>query len=52
MSQENIANRLLTLAGTDNHSMPSYVVNQVVDAFNHHGRSLHGSHILVLGLAY
>lgn len=44
--------RFIELAGNVNHSMPGYVVNQVVDALNHEGRSLHGSHVLVLGLAY
>ena len=44
--------RFIELAGEINQSMPQYVVNTVTKALNQEGKSLHGSRILILGLAY
>jgi len=47
-----IATRFIELAGEINLSMPRYVVEKLRDALDGHGKSLRGSRILVLGLAY
>jgi UDP-N-acetyl-D-glucosamine dehydrogenase len=44
--------RLIELAGMINDQMPEYVVERVADGLNDHGKSLRGSHVLVLGVAY
>lgn len=44
--------RFIELAGEINASMPSYVVQHTMDALNEFGKSLKGSKILVLGIAY
>src|SRR5436190_18844664 len=44
--------RFIELAGEVNTAMPRYVVNRVVEALNSHRKSLNGSKVLVLGLAY
>ena len=44
--------RFIELAGEINHSMPEWVVGKVVDALNSRTRSVKGSKILVLGIAY
>jgi UDP-N-acetyl-D-glucosamine dehydrogenase len=44
--------RFIELAGEVNTSMPAYVVHRVADALNAQARSLKGSSILVVGLAY
>lgn len=44
--------RFIELAGEINRSMPEYVVRKVVDALNEERKSLKGSKILLLGLAY
>jgi len=44
--------RLIELAGEINTLMPYYVVQKTVDALNRTGKSLAGSRILVLGIAY
>jgi UDP-N-acetyl-D-glucosamine dehydrogenase len=44
--------RFIELAGEINTRMPSYVVDRVAHALNEDGKSLKGSHVLVLGLAY
>ena len=44
--------RFIELAGEINRSMPLYVINTVMRALNKQGKSLNGSCILVLGLAY
>ena len=44
--------RFIELAGEINTGMPLYVVNRVAEALNVRKKSLNGSHILVLGLAY
>ena len=44
--------RFIELAGEINTSMPDYVVMKVMKALNDHGKSVRGSKILILGLAY
>jgi UDP-N-acetyl-D-glucosamine dehydrogenase len=44
--------RFIELAGHVNGSMPRHVVNLVTDALNAHERSVKGSRILVVGVAY
>ena len=44
--------RFIELAGEINASMPEYVVNKVVDALNNLEKSVKGSRILLLGIAY
>ena len=44
--------RFIHLAGEINVSMPYYVIERTVDALNTHRKSLNGSRILVLGIAY
>lgn len=44
--------RLIELAGEINGAMPSYVVSRVGDALNDSGKSIKGSRILLLGVAY
>lgn len=44
--------RLIELAGEINTSMPDYVISRVIDALNDSAKSVKGSRILVLGVAY
>ncbi len=44
--------RFIHLAGEINVSMPYYVIEKTVDALNGASKSMKGSHILVLGIAY
>lgn len=44
--------RFIELAGEINTAMPDYVVHRVGDALNERAKSIKGSRILVLGLAY
>ena len=44
--------RFIELAGEINCSMPEYVLTKIQDALNHDSKSVNGSRILVLGLAY
>lgn len=44
--------RFIELAGQVNHSMPDYVVERLSRALNDRGKSVKGSRVLVLGLAY
>ncbi len=44
--------RFIELAGEINTSMPSYVINKVMEALNTKEQSLKGAKILVLGIAY
>jgi len=48
----NLDTRFIELAGQINRGMPYYVVNRLLEAMNSRGRSLQGSHILLLGVAY
>ncbi len=47
-----INTKFIELAGEINTFMPYYVVNKLVDALNEHRKSLKGSRILILGMAY
>jgi UDP-N-acetyl-D-glucosamine dehydrogenase len=44
--------RFIELAGEINTGMPDYVVHRVVDALNSRSKSIRGSRVLILGLAY
>jgi UDP-N-acetyl-D-glucosamine dehydrogenase len=44
--------RFIELAGEINNDMPQWVINKVAGALNDGGRSVKGSKILVLGIAY
>lgn len=44
--------RFIELAGEINTAMPDYVVSRVIQALGDHGKTLKGSKILMLGLAY
>ena len=44
--------RFIELAGEINTDMPHYVISRTMDALNDHKKSLKGSKVLVLGLAY
>lgn len=44
--------RFIEIAGEINRAMPRYVIERTQWALNEEGRSVHGSRILVLGLAY
>lgn len=46
------ATRFIELAGEINTSMPAYVVDKAILALNDAGKTVRGSHILILGLAY
>ena len=48
-----VPTRFIELAGEINNSMPMYVVTRLADAMNMQmGKALHGSHILMIGVAY
>jgi UDP-N-acetyl-D-glucosamine dehydrogenase len=47
-----VATRFIELAGEINNGMPAYVVQKLTDALTERGKPLHGSRILVLGVAY
>jgi len=44
--------RFIELAGEINTSMPRYVIEKTTEALNEHSKSIKGSKVLVLGLAY
>jgi UDP-N-acetyl-D-glucosamine dehydrogenase len=44
--------RFIELAGDINHQMPEYVIHKTMTALNERGRSINGSRILILGIAY
>jgi UDP-N-acetyl-D-glucosamine dehydrogenase len=50
--QYDMPTRFIELAGEINTSMPRYVVTKTAEALNEHYKSLKGSKVLVLGLAY
>jgi UDP-N-acetyl-D-glucosamine dehydrogenase len=50
--QYGMPTRFIELAGEINASMPHYVVTKTVDALNQRKKTLNGSKVLVLGLAY
>jgi len=47
-----LATRFIELAGEINHAMPEYVVQRLAGALNDRSKSVRGSRVLVLGLAY
>ena len=47
-----MSTRFIELAGEINMSMPNYVVEKTTDALNEAGKSIRGSKILILGIAY
>ena len=44
--------RFIELAGEINTAMPEYVVNRAAEALNSHKKSVNGSKVLIVGLAY
>ena len=50
--QYDVATKFIELAGEINTSMPKYVIHRIMTALNAHKKSLHGSHVLLVGLAY
>lgn len=44
--------RFIELAGEVNTSMPEWVVGKIMDSLNNAGKPLHGSKVLILGIAY
>lgn len=44
--------RFIELSGEVNRAMPEYVIGKLMDGLNQHGKSLKGSKVLVLGIAY
>jgi UDP-N-acetyl-D-glucosamine dehydrogenase len=50
--QYGMATRFIELAGEINTGMPHYVIHHVMEALNNRKKSLKGSKVLVLGLAY
>ena len=47
-----INTRFIELAGEVNSAMPEYVVSKVIQGLNGHRKSINGSKVLVLGIAY
>lgn len=50
--QYGLTTRFIELAGEVNVAMPRYVVTRTMEALNERGKSVKGSKVLVLGLAY
>jgi len=50
--QYGVHTRFIELAGEINSDMPHWVIGKVTDALNKRGRSVMGSRVLVLGIAY
>jgi UDP-N-acetyl-D-glucosamine dehydrogenase len=50
--QYGVHTRFIELAGEINSDMPHWVIDKVTDALNQRGRSVMGSRVLVLGIAY
>jgi len=50
--QYELTTRFIELAGEVNHAMPAFVIGKLTDALNELGRSVKGSRVLILGLAY
>jgi UDP-N-acetyl-D-glucosamine dehydrogenase len=44
--------RFIELAGQINMAMPYFVIENIMEALNRQGKALHGSRILLLGMAY
>jgi UDP-N-acetyl-D-glucosamine dehydrogenase len=52
MKELNYSARFIELASEINTSMPRYVVGRILEALNDRGKTLKGSKVLVLGVAY
>jgi UDP-N-acetyl-D-glucosamine dehydrogenase len=52
MKEMNYSARFIELASEINTNMPRYVVGRMLEAMNDRGKTLQGSHVLVLGAAY
>jgi UDP-N-acetyl-D-glucosamine dehydrogenase len=52
MKELNYTARFIELASEINSNMPRYTVSRIMDALNDRGQALHGSKVLVLGVAY
>ncbi len=50
--QYELTTRFIELAGEVNQGMPAFVITKIMEALNDRGRSLKGSRVLVLGVAY
>ncbi len=50
--QYGMSTRFIELAGEVNTGMPTYVVHKLADALNNVGRSVKGSRVAILGMAY
>jgi UDP-N-acetyl-D-glucosamine dehydrogenase len=50
--QYGMPTRFIELAGEINTNMPNYVISKTMEALNDHQKSVKGSKVLVLGLAY
>lgn len=50
--QYGMPTKFIELAGEINTDMPHYVIHRVMEALNDHKKSLKGSKVLILGLAY
>jgi UDP-N-acetyl-D-glucosamine dehydrogenase len=50
--QYGLHTRFIELAGEINRVMPEWVIGKVMEALNERGRTLNGSRVLVLGIAY
>jgi len=50
--QYDFRTRFIELAGEVNINMPYFVIDQLADGLNRHRKSINGSNVLVLGLAY
>ncbi|GIQ68048.1 nucleotide sugar dehydrogenase [Xylanibacillus composti] len=49
---ENFFSRFIELSQDLNRNMPRYIVNKIAELLNTHGKSIKGSSILLLGMAY
>ncbi len=47
-----LSTRFIELAGEVNAAMPHYVIQQVIESLNDHGKPVRGSRIGILGMAY
>jgi UDP-N-acetyl-D-glucosamine dehydrogenase len=50
--QFNFEARFIELAGSVNGAMPEFVVQRIIDALNSQKKSLNGSHVHIIGVAY
>ena len=50
--QQGVDARFIELAGEVNNSMPDYVISRCKELLNQHDKTIYGSRVLILGLAY